>query len=374
MDSDLEEAYNTIMQAVRAEDIFGDLVPKGREDTPQRLLDESHRRLKTIVNPENYRLSPEDMELAIEADLQLKKFYERAQARVSDGIYGVTQQRPSLKKHGHLAFKTDKREYYIGEPIAEGTLSTIFDGECAIRDEFAGRLAIKIANEQSDNDFIWRELRVLKMLHEKNGAQRKHLPVLLDHFTTSGGKAGLILRYLEDCQDFCTILARPEYAKGVDRKHMVWMLNRLLSAVGYAHSLGIVHCNITPEHLMVHGPTHNITLIDWCWSAISPAKTGDQFKIADKHFSAPEVERKNLPHPASDIYSIGKCMIHILGGNVETNEMPDTVEEELQRFIQYLVMDSMVQRPHDAWYQWRYLDGLVRGLWGKKKFIEFSTK
>ena len=66
-------------------------------------------------------------------------------------------------------------------------------------------------------------------------------------------------------------------------------------------------------------------------------------------------------------------MIYILGGDVETNEMPRSVEPKLQRFLRYLVTESMVQRPHDAWDQWRFLDKLVRELWGKKKFIPFST-
>ncbi len=374
MDSDLERAYNLVMDAVRAEDIFGELIdPKGTSE-PGVILQSVYDKLHQAVNPDLYKFSPDDKELATEASLRLDKFFERAKERVTEGIYGLQRQRPSLKTPTHLAFKTVKREYYIGEPIAEGTISTVYDGECALRDEFAGRVAIKIVDKTADNELALREARILKLLHAGNGPQRKHLPVLLDRFQTSDSQVGLIFRYIEQSQDMYAIRENPLYRNGVDRKHMVWMLNRTLSAIGYAHSLGIVHGNIEPSHLMVRGEDHNVFLIDWSWAAVSPVKTSDQFKIYTEHFSAPEVKQKKLPHPASDIYSIGKCMIYVVGGNVETNEMPDSVEPKLQRYLKYLVTDSMVQRPHNAWDEWRFLDKLVRELWGDKHFIPFSTK
>lgn len=372
MDIDLEKVYNLVMDAVCAEDIFGKLTNRG-QDSPETALQKEYDRLYAVVSPELYNSSPDDKDLAADARERLNKFFARAKTRLADEIYGLTQKGPSLRKPGHLAFKTAKREYYIGEAFAEGTIATIYDGECAIQDEFAGRVAIKIVNNPADNELAWREATVLKSLHAGNGKQRKHLPVLLDRFQTSDQRVGLIFRYIEESQDVQTILERSEYRDGVDRKHMVWMLNRIFSAVGYAHNLGIVHGNIEPAHLMVRGRDHNVFMIDWSWAAISPAKTGDQFKIFTEHFSAPEVKKNGHPHPASDIYSIGKCMIYLLGGNIETNEMPDSVEPKLQRFLQYLVTESMAQRPHDAWEQWWFLDKLVRELWGKKKFQHFIT-
>jgi serine/threonine protein kinase len=374
MDSGLEKAYNDIMSAVRAEDLFGELNLSGQSLSMEHALAQAYDRLKSVVDPELYKRSPDDKDLAADALSRLNQFFERAKARLGNGVYGSTQQRPSLKKVGSVSIKTATREYYLGEQIAEGTIATIYDGECAIRDEFAGRVAIKIMNSSADNELAWREAKALEMLHKGNGPQRKHLPVLLDRFQTSDQRVGLVFRYIEESQDMYTILDQPEHADGVDRKHMVWMLNRILSAVGYAHNLGIVHGNIEPAHLLVRGRDHNVFVIDWAWSAISPAKTGDQFKVFTEHFSAPEVKKQGPPHPASDIYSIGKCMIYLLGGNVETNEMPDSVEPKIQRYLEYLVTESMAQRPHDAWDQWRFLDTLVRELWGKKRFIPFTTK
>jgi hypothetical protein len=80
---------------------------------------------------------------------------------------------------------------------------------------------------------------------------------------------------------------------------------------------------------------------------------------------------KKLPLPSADIYMIGKCMIWAMGGDLETNSMPDDVEPDLQRFIQSFVLESPIQRPQDAWQLHGQLQNLVIRLWGPKRFIPF---
>lgn len=364
MDAELERAYNLLTQAVKAEDVFGGLCDGKRKTSV--LLKEAYDELARVVDPEFYS-SPDDRELAQDAKVLLERFYEKAKSRVEENIYGQ-KDAPRLRRTSK-SFTTDKREYYLGEPIAQGTIATVFEGECVEKDEFAGRVAIKIADSSADNDLLWRERKVLSMLHEKNGAQRKHLPVLLDHFKTKDDRIGLVFRYFAESYDLWSVRENVRYKNGVGRKHMVWMLNRLLSAIGYAHSIGIVHGNIEPAHLMIRPRDHNLFVIDWCWSIVDPVHTRDRFTISTEHFSAPEVFEKGEPTPAADLYSIGKCMIHILGGNVETNEMPVSVEPELQRFLLFFVNESPLQRAQDAWQMHGQLDSLVRRLWGQKRFL-----
>jgi serine/threonine protein kinase len=370
MDTDLETAYNVIVGAVSAEDIFGDLVDPEHKKSSREMLEFLFQRLSKTVNTELYT-SPDDRESAWEANEKLNQFYESAQTRLGEDLYGIKRQPPSLMKSGHLAFTTSKRQYYMGNPIAQGTIATIYEGECAISETFAGKVAIKIIDDGKDNEFAIREMRVLRMLHASNGAQRKHLPVLLDHFRTEDERAGLILRYLEDCYDLRTVQEHSNYRNGIDPKHMVWMLRRFLSAIGYAHSLGIVHGNIEPSHLFIRPRDHNLFVIDWSWAAVDPKHTGDRFQIETEIYSAPEVQERRSPTPAADIYSIGKCMIEILGGDVETNEMPDSVPEELQRFLEDFVRESPLQRAQDAWQLHGSLVHLVGELWGKRKFLVF---
>lgn len=371
MDSDLQRAYDVLNDATCAEDVFGDLVDREQKLTTEQVLEREYRKLAAIADPDLYKGSPNDKDVASDLQQKLDSFYRQAKLRLADGMYGQAQRKPRLMNPGHVAFETGKRRYYLGDPIAEGTIATVFDGECAYGDDFAGRVAVKIAGAASDNELMARELRTLKLLHAGNGAQRKHLPILLDSFRTDDGRAGSVFRYLEDCYDLVAVRDNPRYQAGVDQKDMVWMLNRLLSAIGYAHSLGVVHGNIEPAHVFIRPRNHNAFLIDWSWSAIRPKETGDNFLVETPGYSAPEVARKRSPTPAADLYSIGKCMIFVLGGNPETNEVPDTVEEPIARILKYLVLDSPRQRAQDAWEMWHILDKTVRELWGPKKFREF---
>ncbi len=368
MDSDLQRAYDLVWQAVCAEDVFGELLDPQAKKSQLELLEEANVRLSELTDPKAYTL-PNDKELALEAKERLQQFYQIAKERIAAGIYGEKRS-GTISHRGRPTFRTEKRAYYLGQPIAEGDISTVYDGDCIMGDDFAGRVAIKIITDPADNDLAKNEVRTLKLLHGSGGAQRKHLPVLLDEFKTSDGQAGIVTRYLEDCHDFLSV--KEKYPDGIPPKHMVWMLNRLLSAIGYAHSLGIVHGNIEPSHLMIRPKDHNLFVIDWSYAAVDPKNSGDGFKVVNEQFSAPEVAKRKPPLPAADLYSIGLCMIDILGGNVEDKTMPDSVAEDLQRFLQFFCLESAQQRAQDAWQLHGQLEKLIVRLWGPKRFLAFK--
>jgi serine/threonine protein kinase len=369
MDSDLKMVYDLIAEAICAEDVFGDLIDPAGNSSQMALLERSFTGLSETVNPELYKSFPNDREMAEEARDKLRLFYEKAKDRIEIEVYGQKRNNVMIN-YGRPAFQTEKRSYYLGEPIIEGDLATVYDGECVMGDEFAGRVAIKIISDPADNDLARNEIRALKLLHSKGGAQRKHLPVLLDHFVTDRDQVGIVLRYLDNCYDFSSV--KEKYKKGVPEKHAVWMLNRLLSAIGYAHSLGIVHGNIDPSHLMVRPKDHNLFILDWSYSITDPKHTGEGFKVLNEKFSAPEVGQRKPPLPASDLYSIGLCMIDILGGDVEAKTLPDNVNEELQKFLKFFCLNSPQQRAQDAWQMHGQLETLVVRLWGPKKFLVFN--
>jgi len=365
MDKDLEIVYEQIMGAVSAEDVFplsdsaGDLSV---------VLDEEFERLHKITDPEAWS-NPGDREAAFDANEKLKALYAKAKERIGAGTYGLgglTQ----FSTRGLRSFETDKRKYFIGNQIAEGDLSTVFEGYCEVGDESAGEVIIKVINDPEDNDLAQNEIRILQTLHEVRARQWKHIPFLLDVFDTEG-RTGIILRKF-DGPTLAEVRKHRLYRDGVFKKHMVWMLNRSLSAIGFAHFLGIVHGNITPDHLIVRPKDHNLCIIDWSYAAFKPNQTGDSFKAFTEIYSPPEVSDERLPIPASDIYSLGKVMIWILGGNPKTNEMSDDVEEKLQRLLRYMVMESPLQRPQDAWKLHPQLIRVIEDLWGPRRFLPFE--
>jgi len=351
------------MQAVCVEDVFGDL--KGDKEKVNRTAKKIYYRLSMVVHPDK---NVDDKEMANEAFVRLSEFYERAQKKIQQGTYGQRIENKNDKGIGFV-IKTRKQEYVISSTLAEGDLSVVYGGNCVGSDDFAGQIAVKIFGDVVDNRLAQNEIKVLELLQSEPSNQNKHLPVLLDKFKTTNGQLGTILRQIDGC-DIYSI--REKYKDGVDGKHMVWMLNRLLSVLGYVHSKGIIHGNIEPGHFMIRPKDHNGWLIDWCYAAVNPARSGDRFKVYNEDFSAPEVKEQKSPIPASDLYSVGKLMIYVLGGDVKTNTMPSTVEDKLQRFIKFFVRESPIQRAQDAWEMHAQLSELIIELWGPKKFLELK--
>lgn len=360
--TELQNAYRIIMEAVCCEDIFGGLDQTNLGDHFKKVF----RQLSKVVHPDIYT-NPDEKEMAKEAFQQLGELYSSAQKKVKNGTYG--QRINSKEAESGFVIKTGKREYNVKTALAQGDLSVVYGGKCIDENGIEMEIAVKVVENPADNDLMKNEIKVLKLFQSAPAVQSKHLPVLLDQFKTSENQLGIILRYI-DGYDLCSV--REKYKRGIPQEHAAWMLERLLSAVGFVHSKGVVHCNIEPAHIMISPKDHNVFLIDWSYAVVNPSNTGDGFKILNEDFSPPEIKGRKPPIPASDMYSIGKCMIYILGGDVKNNLMPQTVDERLQRFIQFFVRESSRQRAQDGWEMNEQLKKLRSEIFGQKKFLEFK--
>ncbi len=369
MERSLKEVYKELLEAINAEDFFGKIASDKIEDQLVEMK-ELYREAAKICHPDLYEKNLDLREIAEDAMKLLSKFREEAEEKILRGNYDLFAKKGRGKEAGFV-IKTKNREYYIKTAIAEGDLSLVYGGYAASGNSAETSVVIKIAKDEKNNDLLQNEARVVKLLQNEPSKQSKHFPVFLDQFRTNKNQVGIALKYLNG-YDFYSVRERENYKKGVDRKHMVWMLNRILSAAGYAHSIGIAHGNIEPSHMLVRPNDHNVFLIDWSYAIVNPFETKEGFKVFNEDFSPPEVLERKTPIPASDLYSIGKCMIYILGGNIKTNEMPVGVEEPLQRFLKFFVRESPLQRAQDAWEMHAELIRLVESLWGKRRFLPFE--
>lgn len=361
--TELQNAYKLITEATCCEDVFGKPGQCNLED----YLKKTFRNLSKIVHPDPYT-DPNEKEMAGEAFRQLNDLYASAKKKYGNGTYGQ-RIAPESEADSGFIIKTRQREYAVKSTLAQGDLSVVYGGICSNENGQESKIAVKIIEDSADNDFMKNEIKALKLFQSSPAAQSKHLPVLLDQFKTSGDRLGIILRQING-YDFYSI--REKYKQGISQVHAVWMLERLLSVAGFTHSKGVVHCNIEPSHIMATPKDHNIFLIDWSYAAINPSATGDKFKILNEDFSPPEIMERKPPIPASDLYSIGKCMIYILGGDVKTNSMHGSVDVRLQRFVQFLVRNSSRQRAQDAWEMYEQLKNLRSEIFGSKQFLEFE--
>jgi len=225
--------------------------------------------------------------------------------------------------------------------------------------------AVKIAGDRGVNSLLENEVIVLRQLNHQS------LPELIDHFVIPGeGKKALVLGYIEG-YDFHMLKER--FPSGIPDKHLCWILERLLSVLGFMHYNAIIHGNIEPGNIMVRPRDHNAFLLDFNYSLIAPEK-GERLKPLSKEFTAPEVFARMPPHPASDLYSLGKSMLFLAGGDVELDTFPPLMDRSLATFILGLLERNPSRRSNDAWKLHGQLSELRQRVFGARhEFLPFDV-
>jgi hypothetical protein len=264
---------------------------------------------------------------------------------------------------------TDAGGYHVTAVIGYGDISTVYGGDMDAADGGRRKVAVKIADDDADNDLVQREVRTLRLLTRERSRQRKHLPRLLDQFKTPDGRAANVFAHVDG---YDLVRVREKYPDGIPDVHLLWVFRRCLSAVGWAHSQGVLHGNLEPAHILLRPRDHNIWLVDWCWSVVNPAQTGDGFKALNEPYSAPEVAARKAPVPASDLYALGQCMIFAAGGDPATGDIPDRVDERIVRLLRFFTRPSARQRAQDAWQMYTRLEALRDEMFGGHKFRKFE--
>ena len=368
LDQNLQPICQRIDEARRPEDVFGveDVVLP-----PEALLEyleKEYQGIKAVTDPAVYR-HPDDIEAAKEADARLEEFYQRAQALIRAGIYGLSSGPVRTPPASAKSFAVGENSYYVGERLGVGRHCELFEGFLERDGEIRGTVLIKIAKTAADNSFLSREILNLALLHNQPVPQWKHLPYIFDRFQ-AGSRIGIVQRNFAGIS-MAQVRECSRYLRGVHRKHMIWMLDRLLSCMGYVHSQGIVHGGLCPNNVWIIPGPHNIIVGGWGHAVQNPAQTGGWIEETSELFSAPEAKERGEIGPWSDIFSIGKLMIWILGGNPAENEIPDEVEEPLRKFLLMMVTERASSRPDNAWQLYEEENRIKDGLW-PRQFIPFE--
>lgn len=368
MDADLNSVYLQIMQAHQSEDLFGSEDVVLPEETLLKYLKGVYEKFKAVTEPGVYQ-DLEDVEAATDADNKLEELYAQAKTRIRQHVYGIEGRGRRHPPYAVKSFTVGSNRYYIGNLLRSGEESNLYEGFME-RDGLAiGEVVIKVAKDVAANALLQTEVRNLDVLHDTPVPQWKHLPFVMDRFQT-GGRVGLVFRKISGFS-LAEVRQHRTHAKGLDRKHIVWILDRCFSCLGFVHKQGLVHGNLKPEHIIVQPSSHNALICGWKRAAHKPALTGEKIIAEADGFTAPEVVARGKIGPWSDIYSVGKLMIWLLGGDIATNTIPDTVEEPLSRFLLSLVEEDHLLRPSDAWALYEQQCKIKDSLW-PRKFIHLD--
>jgi hypothetical protein len=194
--------------------------------------------------------------------------------------------------------------WIVEAPLTKGDLADLY----LVTSEKHGDGILKIARAAADNDLMDAESRALQALWNAEPVNfHKYLPKLLDTFHASSRCVNVLDRhpgYLS-LREIHQVLPA-----GVPFRHCVWMMNRLLSLLGFLQSHSYVHGGITPDHLLYHPESHGLILVGWC----SAVPVGPPVSIAakawvDAKIYPEEVIRKRQGHPSVDIFMAAKSLL-----------------------------------------------------------------
>lgn len=388
----LEGFKNTIYKYNSTKDLFGELKEISKDDKLIFLKDMFRKLLQEYstdkyVHYDNDRLS----DLSLDISRKIIEFEEIAEKEICDGTYGNNSTKNSSVIKGEL-------EYRIYDMISREDFIDIFRGEFS---DATQQVIVKISRNTDDDGYLLNdetirlnngtllnEIKTLKYINSIKDAdfdkiKSKHYPTLLEYFTFEGRQVSVYLvSNTSDWYDFTSL--KEKNKNGIPLYHACWMMERMLSAMGYLHFNKILLGNISPSRICVIPKTHNIIFTDYTFSLVDYASKNAKYIGFTKYFTAPEVMQKASPHPRSDIYSLGMNMLYILGGCIEKNILPGSFVmipnqkvdmdgvERIRSLILSFINKNPKARSNDVWKAYHQLRELRTETFGRTGFVEFK--
>jgi len=150
-----------------------------------------------------------------------------------------------------------------------------------------------------------------RFLHEARTAARLAHPHIVPVYAVEahGGTAFLVMAVVDGETLGQRVRRRgPLAAAEVER-----LVREIGWALGYAHSLGIVHRDITPENILIERDTGRALLADFGLARLALAADGSTTQ-GTPGYVAPEVIRGGDCAAGSDLYALGACAWFALAG------------------------------------------------------------
>lgn len=203
----------------------------------------------------------------------------------------------------------DKR-YEILELIKTGGMGAVYKA----RDERLTQICAVKELLSSSMDY---EEYAVKRFHEEAkilaSLRHSNLPRVIDHFTEDG-KYYLVMDFI-DGQDLETIL-NTSNRNGLGEDEVIEYTKQLLDVLIYLHSQNppVVYRDLKPSNIMVQSCDERIILIDFGIArTVRPGSLTKKTGIGTEGYISPE-QYTGKPEPASDIYSLGATMHHLITG------------------------------------------------------------
>jgi serine/threonine protein kinase len=231
------------------------------------------------------------------------------------------------------------RDYKIVKKIGEGGMGTVYLASDTMLER---NVAIKVLNPLLTKDSQFTD----RFRHEaKVQASLIHPNIVT------------LYNYFREEDNYCMVM---EYVDGITLKHLitntgplpeqkvVWLLNQILEAVGFAHKKGIIHRDIKPSNILLTGD-NTVKILDFGIAKILQDKglTKTGTKMGTIYYMSPEQIKavKDIDHK-TDIYSIGVTLYEMLSGRIPFNVDTDSDFEIMNEIVKGEIKDPREYYPH----------------------------
>ncbi len=349
MNETFEQLLQRLQQATAPADMFG------THSSDEAAIRQRYLKLVRVVHPDHNRGVPE----AAEAFRLLRHWYERA-------LQDAGRASPSSVD---FTVVSRRATYAAVASKLEGDLCDIYEAT-----DQSGDVLLKVVRQPHNNDLMQAEADTLTRIQRELAGQAvsAHFPTLVEAFKSrdEAGASRQVNVFKYDHRFVTLHDVVREYPRGVDPADAGWMFNRMLAALGAAHSLGIVHGAVILPHILVRTDDHNGMLVDWCYSvenggtvaAISPPYSPD---------FAPEIHAKQPASPATDLFMAARSLVRLLGGNGDADSLPSQVPRAMQALLRACLIVAPHRRYQSAWQVFDDWQEVLGRLYGPPTFRPF---
>jgi len=259
-------------------------------------------------------------------------------------------------------------QFRAADLVGMGGMATVYRA----RDLYLDRLvAVKILREPYASDGAFRQ----RFLDEARAAARLDHPNVVRIYDVGiDGRRPYIVLELVEGEDLRALIDR---MRPVPIPLALNLTQQICAGVGQAHRLGLVHCDLKPQNILITR-AGQVKVADFgiaraIQNGTAASATPENVVWGSPHYIAPERVAGQAPLPASDVYSIGVMLYEMLTGvppfHAENTEAllrshleeppqpPSSVNPRIPPQLDWLVLRTLAKDPTS-----RYRDADQLGL------------
>jgi hypothetical protein len=273
-----------------------------------------------------------------------------------------------------VTFQGSRNRYTMDHLLALGDVADIHyaHAESDLGPAAEARYLLKVSRSRGACRHLDRERETLAKLWSatRDTHYGRYLPRLSEYLPVSDtwGRRANVFHYQPGFRTLDQV--REQYA-ALDGRHLAWIFKRLLTVLGFSHRQDAIHGAVFPCHVLIQAASHGLQLVGWGQSV----ERGRRITIIPGDYQRwypPEVLRNQPASPATDLFLAARCLVYVAGGDPETNRMPNSVPQPMQRFFATCLLERARMRPDDAWLLLEEFDELLLRLYGAPKFEELT--